>query len=222
MAISLNKIVGILSDRVGKPFNIPLQEELKEIIKYKRANYMQQFIEKHPEQRNFFTQQFVTKVDKVDSMNDMCGLSTPDCPLLETTCEVPQPLRNSYALFDYVGQPDFSQAYRYGAPEFNAVAKYNKYTSRTPSWYYSNDKIYVYNTLTTRSIGVRGIFTNPEEVNNCCEGPACFDDDASFPMPEDLLNSIVRDILNVELRNIFPMEYGEVTVDKDTPSTIGK
>lgn len=222
MAISLNQIVGILSDRVGKPFSIPLQQQLKVIIKYKRANYMQQFIEKHPEQRQFFSQDFVVKLEKVNTINDPCGLETSkDCPILRTACEIPQPLRNSYMLFDYVGEPSLAKGFSMIKPEFLDITASNKYTAKVPKWWYTNNRIYIYNNLTQKVLGVRGIFEDPESVNNCCDGDNCFDDDSRFPIPQDLLNAIMRDVLQVELRSQFP-DFGEVEIDTDNVQTKGR
>ena len=224
MAQSLNVLVSILSDRVGKPFNIPLQQELKEIIKYKRVNYMQQFLEKHPEQRIFFTQEFTAELEKVPANKAICGLSSSskDCPIMATKCEVPQPIRNTFTLFDFVGEPNFMQAYGQVKPEFLKLNQYNTYTSTRPKWFYSDNRIVVYKDLTTKYVGVRGVFENPEDINDClCDGKNCFDDDSPFPAPGDLINAIMRDILNVELRNLFP-NIGEVAMDDKQPQETGK
>ena len=212
MSISLNEIVSILASRVGKPFSIPLQEELKKIINYKRANYFQQIIEKNPGQRIFFTQQFVTKLEKVNNENDICGFTTSTkCPLLRTECEIPKPLRNSFTLFDFVGYANFTEGFALTNPEFLSTIKYNKYTGKTEKYYYINNRIYVYNNLSIRYVGVRGIFEDPNQVNSCCEDP-CYNDDMPFPAPQDIINAIIRDTLQVELRQEFP-ELGEVAED---------
>ena len=54
-------------------------------------------------------------------------------------------------------------------------------------------------------MGVRGVFSAPEEISKCvCDDNYCFNPDDPYPISQDILNSIVRDILNVELRNMFP------------------
>lgn len=211
--ISTNEIVATLSSRVGKPFSIPLQEELKRIINYKRMNYMQQFIQTHPEQRHFFTQQFVATVEKVNTENDICGLTTSTkCPILRTVEIVPQPLRNSHTLFDYVGYADFSKNFNITRPEFLTYTAHDKFTSKNTKYYYVNNRVYVYNDLHLNYIGIRGIFEDPQSVNSCST-EVCYTDDSPFPAPQDIINAIIRDILQVELRKEFP-EVAEVEVDK--------
>jgi hypothetical protein len=54
MKISLNELVQLTSAMVGKPFSIPLQNQLKTVYNYKRADWMQKILDKHPEQRKYF------------------------------------------------------------------------------------------------------------------------------------------------------------------------
>src|SRR6478735_5643072 len=108
MRVSLNQIVSMLADRVGQPFNIPLQEELKLIVNYKRADWIQKIVDKHPEQRKYFLKDFSIELESVDKAQ--CPVDV-DCDVLRTTQKIPLPVRTSYGLFDYVGDPDKSDSY---------------------------------------------------------------------------------------------------------------
>lgn len=202
----------MLSDTVGQPFNVPLQEKLKVIISYKRANYLQQSLEKHPDQRKFFQQTFTTDLERIPAGD--CDIPHVTCDLLRTKCEIPTPLRSSTTLFDYIGTPDWMHAYGEIKPEFQFLLKFNRFTAANPKWAFINKKIYIFGKLNLRKLSVRGIFSDPYAVNQCCSTGNCFTDDMPFPMPADLLNSIVRDILQVELRSIFP-EIGIVDIPEE-------
>lgn len=210
---SLNELISVLSDRVGQPFNVSLQEELKVILNYKRENYTQQFLERHPEQRGFFQQ----SVEIPLTLVDMPECDDPkDCKALRTKCEVPSPVRVSQVTFDFVGSPDFREGYGEMAPEFIKYNLYSKFTSKRPKWFYGDGHIWIYNTRALKRIGVRGVFRNPEDVNKCLCDPTdvvCYNDDAPWPVAGDLINAIMRDVLNVELRNMFP-QPGIVKVDE--------
>tara|TARA_R100001086_G_scaffold240206_2_gene166106 strand:- start:87 stop:785 length:699 start_codon:yes stop_codon:yes gene_type:complete len=230
MAVSLNEMVGILSDRVGKPFSIPLQRELKVIMTYKRVAFMKRSLEKNPSQRRFYTQSFVVKLTEVDdyaAIEAACAAQNyspgNECKFMETNCEVPQPIRSSTILFDYVGTPNFRDGYAPAAPDFAEVMSHNKYTGTRPKWSYYDKKIKIYNNFNLKFIGVRGVFEYPEDINKCnCADSApslCYDDDQPFPAPQDLINDIMRDTLSVELRNMFPDMVGEVEMDKEEPIT---
>ena len=208
---SILQIVGSLSARVGKPFDVDLQEELVHIIGYKRANYTQQFIEKHPSQRKLFLQKLTIELEKAPK--DDCE-PVEGCKIMRTKCTVPIPIRNSSVIFDFVGDSNFMNGYGYQEPDFIQGISYNRFTGRKPKWYYMNNRIYIYNTTTIDRIGVRGVFQNPSDVNACaCDDKDCLKDTDEYPIALDLLNSIVRDTLQVELnRPMLPEE--EVEQDK--------
>jgi len=212
---SLIHIVSSLASRVGKPFDIDLQEELKHIVGYKRANYTQQFIEKHPEQRALFLQKVTIELEKVPK--DDCE-PVKGCEIMRTKCEVPTPIRNSNTIFDFVGDSNFVNGYRKQDPAYIQDNSANRFTAKKPTWYYMNKRIYVYNSTVIKRIGIRGVFEDPMAVTACaCEGTPCFDETADYPMSLDLLNPIVRDILSVELGQKLP---SQPEVELDEPEEI--
>jgi hypothetical protein len=219
--ISLNEIVSALSDTVGQPFNIPLQEKLKVIVNYKRANYTQQSLEKHPEQRKFFQQSFTTELERIAKGD--CEMPSVTCDVLRSKCEIPFPIRSSYSLFDFVGTPDWTVSFGEIKPEFNSLRSFNRFTKDLPKWSYINKKLYVFNDLTLKQIAVRTVFADPSSINSCCSTGTCYSDDAPYQIAPDLLNAIMRDILQVELRNQFPqpgvVEVPEIK-DANNPVTI--
>jgi len=207
------KIISSLASLVDKPFDVNLQEQLKHIIDYKRANYTQQFLEKHPDQRGLFLQKFTVELEKAPT--DDC-MPVEGCVILRTTCEMPKPIRNSSVVFDFVGDSNFMTGYGKEDPSYVQDTAYNRFTKKKPKWFYMNNRIYIYNTTVIKRIGVRGIFEDPKTIAACaCEGPACYSEDSEYPIALDLLNAIVRDTLQVELRKYLPtLTGGEVELDK--------
>lgn len=214
--ITLNEIVATLTDTVGQPFNVPLQEKLKVIVNYKRATYTQQSLEKHPDQRKFFQQTFTTELEKIAKGD--CEIPSVTCDLLRSKCEIPFPIRSSWGLFDFVGTPDWTVPYGETRPEFNNLRQFNKYTGDLPKWAYINKKLYIFNNLNLKLIAVRGVFADPYGVNGCCTSGRCYTDDDVYPIAPDLINAIMRDILQVELRTPF-LEPGVVGVPEIKDST---
>lgn len=212
MKISLNEIVGILSSRVGQPFNESLQEELKVVANYKLAQFFKRLLDKNPEQRRFFLKDFsaeLIKVDKVDCPVDV------GCDVLRTVKEIPVPLRNNQNLFDFVGTVDKLSAFAYATPEQINFLKHSKYTGNLPKYFYVDKKVYIYNNLDLEYINIRGVYTDRRELKDfLCVGEACFTDDDQFDAPDDVINDIIRDILFVELRNQFP-EAHEQKLDEE-------
>lgn len=216
MRISLNELVQMLADRVGQPFNVPLQEELKVIFNYKRADWVQKVVDKHPEQRKFYLKDISVELESVDRAN--CPIEV-ECTVLRTTKKIPEPVRTSETLFDYVGDPDKFDAYGYSTPEQVYWLKYNKYTSDRPRYFYVNGYVYIYNEIDLDSINIRGLWPDQRQLNTfkCADVP-CYTDDDQWDIPDDIINTMVQDILKNELRLIAP-EMGEVTVDDQTNGT---
>jgi hypothetical protein len=124
-------------------------------------------------------------------------------------------------MFDYVGTPDWMNSYGETKPEFNNLRKFNRYTADLTKWSFINKKIYVFNNLKLKKLTVRGVFSDPYSVNQCCSSGKCFTDDTAFPMPIDLLNAIIRDVLQVELKTQFPeLNITQVPEVKDTARPI--
>lgn len=210
MRISLNELVQMLADRVGQPFSVPLQEELKVIFNYKRADWVQKIIDKHPEQRKFYLKDINVELESVERAN--CPVDV-GCTVLRSTLKVPEPIRTSEALFDYVGDPDKFDAYGYATPEQMFWLKYNKYTSDRPRYFYVNGYLFIYNELDLDNVNVRGLWPDQRQLNifKCADVP-CYTDNDQWDIPDDIINTIVQDIIKNELRLIAP-EMGVVTVD---------
>lgn len=215
MRISLNQMVELLSDMAGKPFDIPLQEELKVIFNYKRADYLQKIIDRHPEQRSYFLKDFSAELERVDKAE--CPVEV-GCEILKTVYKVPIPIRTSYALFDYVGDPAKDDGYRYMAPEqIGIMSKYSKYTGGRPSYFYVNGYVYIYGDLNLEYINVRGVFSDPRALHDfTCNGQPCYTDNDQYDIPDDIINLMVQDTLKNELRLLMEIDKTEVVLDQTT------
>lgn len=203
MQISLNQLVSLLASRAGVPFSTALQEEMKVVLNYKRADYFKKLINQNPFQRRFFLKDFSAELEVVDKAR--CPVEV-DCEILKTVEQIPTPVRTNLTLFEYVGDPDFSDSYSYANPEqISLYSKYNKYTKDKSRYFYSNGYIYIYGDLDLEYIGVRGVFDDPKQLEAFkCEGDACYTDDDQYSIPDDLINAMIQDTLRVELRQQFP------------------
>jgi hypothetical protein len=120
---SLNEIVSILSERAGKPFDVPFQEELKAMVTYWRARVIKNSLKNNPNNRKFMQQTIVAELEVVPLV---------ECPVefgcvLRTKCKIPMPIRTTGILFDYVGDATLDVAYTYTSEEFETYFSHNKY-----------------------------------------------------------------------------------------------
>ena len=114
-------------------------------------------------------------------------------------------------MFDFVGDSNFVNGYGKQDPAFIQDDSYNRFTKDRPKWYFMNKRIYIYNSTVIARIGVRGVFEIPSALEACaCTDTPCYNDKDAYPIALDLLNSIVRDTLQVELRQpLLPEEVVE-------------
>jgi len=213
MKVSLNDLVELLADRVGQPFSVPIQEQLKVVLNYKRADWMQKVIEKYPEQRKYFRKDIVDSLVEVDRAE--CPIST-DCTVKRTTHQIPLPLRSTYSLFDYVGDPDKTDGYTYIPPEFLAtINEYSKYTKDRPRYFYSNGYVYIYNDPALDYIDIGGIWPDQKQLADFkCPNAPCYTDDDQWDIPDDIINTLIQDVLKNEIRLFVELDKDEtVTVD---------
>jgi len=216
MKVSLNQLVQMTADLVKQPFNVPLQRELKLIFNYKRADWVQKIVDKHPEQRKYFLKEFTVPLKEVTEEDD-CYVDLHDCPLKRTEFQIPQPVRTAYGLFDYVGSPDKMDSFTYTTTEqLQFMNKYgSKYTYDRPKYFYVNGYLYVYNEPNMENLGVRGIWPDPTVLQDFkCANKPCYTDDDQWDIPGDIVNTMVQDVIKNELRLLLAnMEMDEVTVD---------
>ncbi len=204
MQVSLNKLVQMLSDRVGQPFNRAVQAELKTIINYKRADWFQKVLDAHPEQRKNFLKDFSAELQVAEKAE--CPIVF-DCKLLRTVHPIPAPLRTAFTLFDYVGDPDKIDAYSYTTPDqLYWILKYGaKYTHDRPRYFYINGYIFIYNDRAIEYINVRGVWPDQRQlVLFKCEDQPCYTDDDQYDIPDDIINTMMQDIIKNELRLFMP------------------
>lgn len=206
---SLNEIVSSLSARVDKADDTGLMDELKHIVNYKRNAAIHNWLISMPQSWFYFLQSFVAETEKVPATE--CDDFPSDCFIYRTKCEVPEPLRDGrikhgWQLFDFVGTESGYRAYQWLQPEHIETLRYNKYTSDRKKWYWKNSKVYIVSAAgdDPGNIQIRGVFEDALSLQGCdiCDSKsnACIGDDDPYPIPKELLNDIIKDILAIELR----------------------
>ncbi len=99
-------------------------------------------------------------------------------------------------------------------PEEVNYVPYNKYSKGDPRYYYMNKRVYI--TSDADHVNIRGIFADPREASkfNHCTGADCYTDDSRFPMPEDMIATMIPALIDGELRILRDTNEGkEVKAD---------
>jgi len=78
---------------------------------------------------------------------------------------------------------------------------YDKYTGEKYKAYMIEDKLYIYNAKGLKFVNVRGIFEDPTDLKHFqCENGECWNDNAEFPMPADMIQSVTQGMTSGELQ----------------------
>jgi hypothetical protein len=166
-----------------------------------------------------YLQTAVYEVEGVDA-SECPDLTETECIVVRTKCNVLQPLRSDI-LFDYVGDVNGMQNYPYASSENVGLTAHSKYSKELPHYFYSDKYIYIYNAPDLKFIKVRFIPDTPFDGVKCgCLDTSqsdCFDENADFQLPQDIVSLIVGEILSVELRAEGPLKMEDsenIQVDK--------
>jgi hypothetical protein len=221
---SLNEIVSSLAARVNKQHDVAFMDELKHIVNYKRSAALYAWMLKLT-LRDYLFQDVFMETERVPSTDPCQELFPTDCYVVKTKCQVPDPFRDpratmSYQIFEYVGHVSGYMPYGYITMETLSYLKYKPYTSKAKKWFYSGGYIYIINDKQdpSESIRVRGVFQGVIDDVTCdvCnpDGTTCSPNSAPYPVPPELLDTIIQSVLRDELKvGDVPKEVDE---EKDT------
>ena len=83
------------------------------------------------------------------------------------------------------------------------------------------DYLYIYNADSMKYVNVRGIFEDPTDLKNFnCDSSLCWDDDAPFPMPMDMVQAITAGLMQGELQILAGSFSDSVTDTMQDPQTV--
>ena len=204
MAKSLRQYAELIALRLNQPFNEILIQSLKTSIKYYRALFLRQDIEKNGDS-NMYYQHYIDNLIKVDEVDD-CEIES-GCTILRTKNPVPRPVRvKTTEPFRYVGKVNRKSIFGLMEAHLIPFNEHNKYTAQINRYDYRNNYIYAYlhgADKLIKHILIDGIFMNPDEiVNRCANAVDCFEDVDDLYMGDDLLPRIISGIMQGELQMI--------------------
>lgn len=213
---TLNEIVTILAERVGRQYDLIFKRELKVIVNNWRGTILRQALKDSPKDASFF--QVSWQMEVVQDYIVKCPFNY-GC-VMRTKDKIPQGVRITQFPYSYIGTPTLDLAYTYVYPNQLKSVQASR-NNRKDIIYYTilNGYGYFYNMpALTKWVGLQGIPSNLDEVTKyqkCGSGglTACYSDDSDYPMTSDLIQRIIQSILSVELRNQVKDTEEEVKVN---------
>jgi len=209
--LTLDQAADYIASRLNLKLDIIAKRELKFGILQWRSTIIRRDYERNGASPHY-VQTFITGLKVVDIM-DNCAIEF-GCPVLRTTTKVPVPIRTKNHPFMYVGTADFTLPFGYSIPEVIDLTSADKFTAETIKYTYRDGYIYVFNNLLLEYVGIRSAFENPEEVVTLCTDASCFDVDAKFPLPLDMLEAIYTGLLQKEW-SLPSLTDNEIKIDSN-------
>lgn len=227
--MTLNQIAEDIAYKLGDQFNHTLNESIKHTLIYYRSKFIRDDIEKNGININTYYQTIVLNLEPVNILEDVGA----DIACLATFCNSAKNNKKYTILkskekvpnfiklksinnnpFKYIGSVDRLKRFRYGSPETLEFLQHLPYQNNEIYYYISNNYVYLLNTLKICNFLIEGIFDNPREAFNLCQGTT-FKDDNEFPISNDLLFYIVNNIVTKEYPLINKPDGEEISIQKE-------
>ena len=197
---TLNEIAFSIADKLGKPLDYLLINNLKfSVINYRALHIRQDYTKTGYYNPLYIQDLGCIAIERVDSAE--CCTIESDCLVNRTTLDIPDPVRlKGIEDFTFVGGIDKKTRFTQIIPEQAQYIEYSTYTKNLPRYYYMNKRVYV--TDSVEYINIRGIFADPRvasKFKRCDDDAPCYSDDASFPCPADMIIGITQGIIKGEL-----------------------
>lgn len=219
-ALSLNQASSFLAERAGRATDQVFIDMMKDLVVFKRARFLANSFSKNPSLDKYYLQSFnidLTKVSREDECEDVEGLK--NCEVVyKTDKKIPQPVKYGVNLFAYVGGLGGTDSFGWTTFASEEYLKHSKITGKSARYTFLNEYIYVLNKAIDK-IRVEGVFSDPrllKEFKCVKEGDtsACYSDDFEFPIDEQTMEIIIKDILATELRLLPDNEKLNIKQDK--------
>ena len=201
--------------------SVPSYNQLYFILNYKRAQYLRQDqTKRYFDMDTIYQDLGVLEFEKVDSA-ESCGFQS-GCDIYRTKLEIPDVIRFDRRYGIKVSAIDKQLRCEIILPERAPFIAYTKYPSLTKKLYLLNNRLYTDNIF---GLNVRVVAEDPRTVRvftdaNC---QTCYTDDAQYPLPDDIIDLITKDVFSNEIKillSITPDDTNDAQDDNRVPRVV--
>ena len=187
-------IITLIINELSEPFSLEFYNRVGDRVIALRAKYLRQSIGKYGIDE-ILKQEFKIELKKF--------IDDDGCIYFKSICKLPIPIRaiGMASPFNFVGNINgipytFLRSYEVKTIPKIPVNMLNKYYT------IKNGYLKAYNSQVT-SLNVSAVFEDIEDLLNC--GGDCTDDTMELPMPGDIVDTIIKDLVQ-ELGAVKPLE----------------
>lgn len=197
---SLNQLISEIAHSVQQADSVPVRRAIRQGIIHARNELIRHVYSNHNYVDKVLKQKFIVTI--VDCGDNHLNLDIEDTnlkKLKKTYVKVPRPVRLSNNLpfhSIYIITPTEQKLVSYVTDSVNEFYKHLPGMSNTPTYDYINDYIYIYGAPEDANfISIESIFEYPHEFDEKYVHNIGINDDDEFFLPEDLVNSVKKLVL---------------------------
>jgi len=193
--------------------SLPSYSQLYFILNYKRAQYLRQ-----DQSKNWFNIDTIyqdlgcLEMEEIDSAE--CCHFESGCTIYRTVKEIPPVLRWKLGYGFKISAINKTKRFEVVLPERFEFIGHTRWPRLTEAVFYMNNRLY---TKDLAALNVRAALVDPRKARLFkCENGVCFNDDMQYPLPEDILDLITKDVMGTELKyllSIVPDEENNASDD---------
>lgn len=216
--MTLTAIAEYLSERAGRQFDVPFNDQMKDAVVAHRATYLTRRLEKKPHLKSYYMQSFI--VDLVATNKEECAeLAECGCEnVLRTVKKIPKPIVIGSHPFAYIGNPTGTHPYGWTTFGTEPSLVHSPITGKKPRHTYLNEYVYVFNEKNASKLRGEGVFSDPrvlKDLQSCTDEGPCYSDTIDFPIDDELAQLIIEQILKIDLNIMSREEKIEIKADEN-------
>lgn len=193
---TLNKLAYQVASSFDRDSDFLFIERIKDLIIQTRNQFVHREIDKYGVNEKY-VQPYIAELILVNASMD----SNIDSryTLLRTTNKIPSPIRYQTDVpFVFVGSLDRMIGFRNIKPYIMKSSRSLRLIGNAICYFYSNGYIYIWNNTKLESILVEAIYEELDvtQDNNDSTG-LCYKDDMEFPLAGDMLNDVIKEVINI-------------------------
>lgn len=193
---TLNKLAYQVASSFDRDSDFLFIERIKDLIINTRNLFVHRETDKYGVNERYI-QPYVAELTLVNASMD----STIDSryELLRTTNKIPSPIRyQSDVPFVFVGSLDRMIGFRNIKPYIMKSSRSLRLIGSAICYFYSNGYIYIWNNTKLESILVEAIYEDLDVTQNITDTTGlCYKDDMEFPLAGDMLNNVIKEVINI-------------------------
>jgi hypothetical protein len=193
---TLNKLAYQVASSFDRDSDFLFIERLKDLIIQTRNQFVHREIDKYGVNEKY-VQPYIAELTLVNASMD----STIDSryELLRTTNKIPSPIRYQTDVpFIFVGSVDRMIGFRNIKSYIMKSSRSLRFIGSAICYFYSNGYIYIWNSTKLENVLVEAVYEELDvtQDNDDTTG-LCYKDDMEFPLAGDMLNDVIKEVINI-------------------------